>query len=263
MTTEPRRSHERFRSTRLSSNTATAPASRMAIASNNRITPLPPSARAVADVRKLSLICFAAARISSRLACWMMSALKSGLRKANARRDSKWRCALTVGLMSVNKRVHRLSVQRPEIHRRFQKAQRHHRLRHMQHDGIPHVRNGDAVADGGGFQGLTRQQDLQQKLAVHLVRQPQHLHHTAKNGRLVLAGQTIENSPHLQGVGQFGKRRRAVLRFLKNPWRNVDAIGCGPFQQFCPVEPVLSTQPVTGQFPLINPAINCLFRYIQ
>ena len=34
-------------------------------------------------------------------------------------------------------------------------------------------------------------------------------------------------------------------------------------KQFGPIEPVLSTQPITRQFTLINPAINCFFRDIQ
>jgi hypothetical protein len=121
----------------------------------------------------------------------------------------------------------------------------------------------NAVADCRGFQSFARQQYLQQKIPINFVGQSEHLDYTAKNGWLVLAGQPIENSPHLQGVGQFRKRRGAVFRFLKNPWRNVDAIGRGPFQQFSAIKPILSTEPVTGQFSLINPAINRLFRDIQ
>jgi hypothetical protein len=170
---------------------------------------------------------------------------------------------LDSGADECEQHLHRLSVQRPKIHRGFQKTQRHHRLRHMQDNWIANMRDGDAVANGRGFQGLARQQHLQQKLTVHLVRQPQHVDHTAKNGRLVPAGQTIENSTHLQGVGQFRKRRGAALRLFKNSGRDVDAIGGSPFQQLGPIEAILSTEPVTRQFPLVNPTINCLFRDIQ
>ena len=60
--------------------------------------------------------------------------------------------------------MHRLAVHRIEIHWMAQQAQCHERGVDVQHDGVPHVGDGHAVADGRGRQGLARQEDLEKLL---------------------------------------------------------------------------------------------------
>ena len=52
----------------------------------------------------------------------------------------------------------------------------------MEHNRIPHVRNGDAVSDGRGFQRFAREQNLQEELPIHGIRQLENLDHVFQDG---------------------------------------------------------------------------------
>ena len=68
-------------------------------------------------------------------------------------------------------RVHRLAIHRAEFHRLAQQAEGDERLVHVKQDRIAHVRDGDAVADGGGPHRLARVEHGQQEIAIDLGRQ--------------------------------------------------------------------------------------------
>ena len=95
---------------------------------------------------------------SSRPACASTRALNSASRSANESRESRWRCARTVGTDQGEQRLHRPRVQRAEINGLLQKTQRNQRLVHVQHDRIARVGNGDAVPNAGRGQLLAGQQ---------------------------------------------------------------------------------------------------------
>ena len=71
----------------------------------------------------------------------------------------------------------------------------------MENNGIPNVGNRNAIANGCGFQCLARQEHLQKKFAIDLVRQPEHFNHTAQSRRLVLARQPVKNPSRFHGIG--------------------------------------------------------------
>ena len=82
-------------------------------------------------------------------------------------------------------RVDRLAIERPELNRLFEEAERNHRPQDVHHDRIADVRHRDAVAQGRGAERLPRQQHLEQELTVNLLGQGHDLDQRLEHGRLV------------------------------------------------------------------------------
>ena len=133
----------------------------------------------------------------------------------------------------------------------------------MEHDGISDVRNGDAVAYGGGLQRLARQQTCSRNSRSTVSGRRSISTTFRRTTGLFAAGDAVKNAAEFEGIGQFRKRAGLAFRLLEDARRDIDAVGCGPFNQLRAIEAILAVQPVARQFALFNPAINCLFRDIQ
>ena len=133
--------------------------------------PLPPAACVLA-VRAPPRRARASARISSRETPAARSTrLKPGSCSANDEPREQPQVRAHRRTDQREQRMDRLAVERIEVDRLLEKAERDHRARDVQHDGVAHVRNRDAVADAGRLEALPRQQHAQQELPIDLLRQ--------------------------------------------------------------------------------------------
>ena len=64
-----------------------------------------------------------------------------------------------------------LAVERMEVYGILEEAERDGRLRYVEDDGIPHVRDGNAVTDARGAERLSREKHLVEEAPVHFFRQ--------------------------------------------------------------------------------------------
>lgn len=69
--------------------------------------------------------------------------------------------------------MHRQTVGCAEIDRLLEKGERYRRARDVQNDGVAHMRNGDAVADGCRSRRFTSEKQVQQEIGIHAFRKRQ------------------------------------------------------------------------------------------
>ncbi len=159
-------------------------------------------------------------------------------------------------------RVDRLTVERPELDRLFEEAERDHRPQDVHHDRIADVRHGDAVAQSRGTERLPRQQHLEQELAVNLLGQGHDLDQRLEHGKLVRPAEPIVDAACLEGFRQTDDGAAAV-RLGKDVGRDVQALRSRPFEQFGPIEAVLLIDPIRRQPALLDPPVNRFFGYLE
>ena len=109
---------------------------------------------------------------------------------------------MTVGLVSMKRIWTGIPSRAPEVDRLCQEAEGDGRRRLVEQDRVAYMGNGDPVADGGGSERLPRQQHLEQKLRILLLRQVQQPHHIPEHRYLVIASHVAVNASRLQGFGQ-------------------------------------------------------------
>ena len=161
-------------------------------------------------------------------------------------------------------RVHGLPVERGEVDRVLEEAERHGRRGGVQDDGIAYVRNRDAVADAGRSQGFPGQQDVEEELPVDRSRQRNQLDDRGED--LGLAGAAdvamdaagFERGREREGGG--GRVSSLGGGLLEQHGVDGDAARGRPFEQLLPVEPVLSLDAIPGQAACLDPAIDGFFR---
>ena len=159
--------------------------------------------------------------------------------------------------------MYRLAVERPEIDRMLQKTQRNHRLGDVQHDRIADVRQGDAVADGGGRRCFTCQVQAKQNIAVDRVRQRQQ--RDERPQRVVLARrlQPIIDAAHRKRGRQVRHGLRIALEAVEQFGRNLEAVGGRPLQKLGPMEAVLPANVLRGQPAPLDPSDQGGFRRVE
>ena len=159
--------------------------------------------------------------------------------------------------------VDRFAVHRCELDGRRQKAERHQRLQNAHHNRVAHVRNGDAVADAGGAQRFPRENDVQQQVAIQLLRQRHATNGGGQRGVLVPAGDAVVDAPRLHRGGKRRSRHARYVRRVEYLGRNSHALRDRPLQQFHAVKAILFVHAVCSQRALLDPTIDRLFGHFQ
>ena len=159
-------------------------------------------------------------------------------------------------------RVHGLAVERGEVDGVLEEAERRGRGGGVEDDGIAHMGNGDAVADRGGSQRFTGQENLQQELPVHRGRHRNQVHDRGERLGFPDGADAAVDPSGLESGGQrhgFGGRPRALgPRLLEQVRVDGDALGGGPLEELRPVETVLALDLVAGEAARFQPAVDGL-----
>ena len=95
-------------------------------------------------------------------------------------------------------RVNRLAIQGAEGHRLLQETQSQAGPGYVQDQRVAHMRNGNAVAQAGGAEFLPCQHGLEEKVAVHVIRQAHVLDDIFQDPLLVAAFDAVEDAAVLQ-----------------------------------------------------------------
>src|SRR5204863_426151 len=156
-----------------------------------------------------------------------------------------------------------LAVQRAKVDRSLQEAECDHRPRHVEHDRISHVGNGDAVADARGLQGLPGEEHTEEELPIDLFGEAHVLDHGTEGALLVGPGEPVEDSAGLQRFNETRDGGRIALRLVEDGRRDVHLPGRGPFQELCPVEAVLLVDAVGREHALTDPAVDRLLGNVE
>jgi hypothetical protein len=159
--------------------------------------------------------------------------------------------------------VDRTTVESLKIDRVVEKAERDRWSGDMQQHRVARVRQGDAVADGGGGEAFAGDEDLQQVGTVDLVGQAQMVDDIGQYFVPIFPLEAVEDPPCLERLAQRRQGHRAGLRLLEGFRRYADATGSRPFEQLRPIEPVLLVDPVGRDDLLLDPAIDGFFRDTQ
>src|ERR1022692_1018931 len=94
-----------------------------------------------------------------------------------------------------------------------------------------HVGDRDAVPNACGLQCFARQQDVEEKLPIHIVGKRHVVYNLSQCRFAVGDSNALEDSPDLQSGGQTGRRPRTVFLSAKNLTGEMDLARRGPLQQ--------------------------------
>ena len=168
-----------------------------------------------------------------------------------------------VGAHHAEERVDRPAVDRPEFHGPPQQAQGDERLGHVQQNGVPHVRNGDAIADAGRSHRLAGLEHAGQESSIHLGGQREPCHQLLQHSGFVLAGDIMMNAAGGEERRESWDRLRGLAGLVQEAAGNGDALLGSPLPQLEGVQAKTFVHPVRRQAALRDPLPDGRLVYVE